>query len=561
MPGALATPEQPVTKAPEATSPKTVEPPKPKGSEEATLGKSIPEIPDDPTKALQTVDPDKELHKIAARQQGDNQPKQESTQKPNSQDELFDESRFREVNKVIDAASKAGDFSGEQSTQLIETIERNGEVLRVALSSMEHFDDALRSLQQLINMGSRLQIAEIQNLGTAIVAERLPQLQTAIQTSTDGVRRDQIMHTIALLEAYGTPEQGVQAASFLLKNFDSALRTSMLSKPDRSYDYKYLRYLATVRQHRGISGAESLLQPLLRDSNPEIRSFAYRGIDYLKKTRFGEFGLRNLIPEIISGAGLDYDRLKIAWGDARGDPATEALSIMRLEKYRPGICKTLTEEFGIQNFSRYPDEMLVAQYNQRDNQESPYGVVIFPKADYNGAFSVKQKVLGQFFAQINRLGYVARIYEAGTKIGFARVLIGASRRYGSHKISFALIGGHGSKDTIQLGRSDWQVEKGHLLSQDLLGKGVQQAHRLFEPGATIILDSCSTGEFGGIAHQMSKIGGWDARLNIKAPMQPTNIADIRVSVDQDKKQLKFDVGYFGTRTMRYTAGSRQSSAH
>ena len=38
------------------------------------------------------------------------------------------------------------------------------------------------------------------------------------------------------------------------------------------------------------------------------------------------------------------------------------------------------------DFGRYPVDVLVEQYDTRDDQEKPYGIVVFPEDDHNGSF-------------------------------------------------------------------------------------------------------------------------------------------------------------------------------
>ena len=177
-----------------------------------------------------------------------------------------------------------------------------------------------------------------------------------------------------------------------------------------------------------------------------------------------------------------------------------------------------------------PPELLITQYDQRDNTDKPYGVIVYPHSDWNGAFLQNEDPLRWFFADV-REKYNLRVLEAESKYDIARGLLGLKRRYGQqNKISFALLGGHGTKNSILFGGED---ERHRLVSQDLQGSGVRRTSEFFEPHPTIVLVSCSTGTQEGIGQQLSEMMG----AKVIAPEIPTNIKSIRARTDQEGKLL------------------------
>ena len=126
-------------------------------------------------------------------------------------------------------------------------------------------------------------------------------------------------------------------------------------------------------------------------------------------------------------------------------------------------------------------------------------------------------------------GYTLRVLEADSKFDIGRKLVNLRRRYPQHKISFAVIGGHGTKDSIKFGGND---EKHSLYVEDFIGKG--RIREFFEENPSIVLISCSTGVEGGIGQELSQVMG----ANVLAPKTPTNIHTLRSEVKDSRISLK-----------------------
>lgn len=225
-----------------------------------------------------------------------------------------------------------------------------------------------------------------------------------------------------------------------------------------------------------------------------------------------------------------------------------------IEKERPGATALLHREFGIDNFARYPKQVLIDQYDNRDDCTKPFGIIISSKSDYNGAFN-RDDVYGSLREQIADTHHV-RVYEAGSRFGVARALVDAHNRYtnaGAGKIAFGIIAGHGSPDGIQFGDGNDRVR---LEIKDVQGRGAGRAGAFFEEGATIVLRSCSTGQEGGIAQKMSEVTG----LRVIGPDIPINSEKIDVTFD-DKGKPVLDVKYNKGVAMAYAAGMHQENSN
>ena len=185
--------------------------------------------------------------------------------------------------------------------------------------------------------------------------------------------------------------------------------------------------------------------------------------------------------------------------------------------------------------------MLVKQYENINNKEAPYGVILYPKDDWNGAFHSDGLVFSELMDGLNRKpelkDYLVRVFECSSKSDVARALIGLNKTYGDHhKISFAIIGGHGMKDTINFGGGEFA--RNYLFSKDLQGKGVRRTGGFFEPEATVVLASCSTGEQEGIGQTLSENFG----MKVIAPNMPTALDAILPKFVNGK--IDFDVKYY-----------------
>lgn len=189
------------------------------------------------------------------------------------------------------------------------------------------------------------------------------------------------------------------------------------------------------------------------------------------------------------------------------------IAMYMLEAKREGITQVLHDQFGIKVFGRYPAEILINQYDQRDNAEQPYGLVVTPRHDYSGAFYDLKETLRTLNSRLEG-NHLLRVVEATGPADLIKKLANLHRRYwlkpgtSRHKISFGLLGGHGSPVRIVLG--DYN-ENGVLSLFNLKSyiQGINRLHPLifFEKGATVILNSCSTGVEGGMAQHLANTTG------------------------------------------------------
>lgn len=238
-------------------------------------------------------------------------------------------------------------------------------------------------------------------------------------------------------------------------------------------------------------------------------------------------------------------------GLGRNLSALTELERSAIESRQPAISAFLNREFGIFDFGRYPTSLLVQQFREYNNSQLPYGVILYPRHDHNGAFYGDLFVLMQLQEQLAGK-YLIRVVEAEDKIDIARWFRKLDKKYGEHqKISFLIIGGHGEKDSIQFGSG--KRERDRLSIQNLTDPRMLGVEKYFVEHPTLILYSCSTGSEGGIAQKLSETLG----ITVIAPNRPTSPRSIKT--EDVNGRLRFTVEYHEPQSTRsFTSGQKAS---
>ena len=334
------------------------------------------------------------------------------------------------------------------------------------------------------------------------------------------------------------PRSPTQRIDIVLNHFEECLEAEVArKKPDRAKGTYYeidLKSLAGVVFAQGDSlQKQELTNKLLYVSHD---SPAFQEVAEVIPRLPSE----NVKPFLVRYQ-LDTEALQAAWKNAEGRHPNFANSsietILQIEARRPGIAKALMDDFGIKCFGRYSKEMLIDMYDKKDDRDMPFGVVIMPEYDHNGAFGYKiTDPLSSFYKQITDLGYATRIYEVGSKYRLGKALVQARNR-SSNKISFAVLSGHGSSDLIAFGDPNLDWERSTLQQSDFKGRGVKRIGDLLTDDCYLILDSCFTGEEGGLK---STILETYPGIRVVAPDTNTSVRYIKVSKNK-QGQLEFEV--------------------
>lgn len=245
--------------------------------------------------------------------------------------------------------------------------------------------------------------------------------------------------------------------------------------------------------------------------------------------------------------GISVEDIRFAWelfpvdnGGTNFNNIQENINKMQeLELSRPGIVKSLFVEFGIKEFHRYPNNVLIKQFDTKD-QDLPYGLVLFTNDDYNDAFDSNKKVIESMFEQTDDK-ILMRIAEFESRYSFLKNLAYFNDRYGEkNKIEYLLWGAHG-----------WQASIGDVSGVDLGGKGAKRTKDFFVEKPEIILASCSTGAEGCIGQKLSEL----YNSTVHAPAIPSNLGNVLVTFDQ-KNKTHFKVDFKGGCERTYSQGNK-----
>lgn len=292
-----------------------------------------------------------------------------------------------------------------------------------------------------------------------------------------------------------------------------------------------------------------------------------------------------VVKKCLSTLGLNSDLVCNAWGaSASGLDANNIASTIiynfksarEIESECPNSVSVLSEEFGIMDFERYPHKMLIDQFENRNKDDLPYGVIIYPRNDHNGAFYENKPAFIDLFNKLTGQ-YHIRVFECEDKIGVVKAFKKLKNHYPGHQISFMILGGHGTEYSIHFGGEDKkhelerfdfydfgpredkkELKKFATIGQDNNFLGDRYDKRMiylkdfFEPNSTTILASCSTGVHGGIAQELSSA----LETKIIAPNIPSNIKSFGPNINENGK-LSFQVEYFDEGVAKsYMSGKR-----
>lgn len=331
------------------------------------------------------------------------------------------------------------------------------------------------------------------------------------------------MSLVSYLAKFGVGNQKKDAVEFLLRNLERV--SDEFKKPDEPH-------------HDLIPSL--VLAAIVENSDPEqfgkftklIGQIVTRDMIRNILRTFPDDMYEEKIKEIVSKFNLDPEITLTSWKASIGGREDAAIelniaTVIKLEQERPGISSALSRDFGIYNFGRYPKEMLIAQYDAREKTDLPYGTVIYPYSDHSTAFYNDGKVFQQLFDQVKDR-YAVRIFEVKSPLEMVSALNASRKKFG--KISFAIIGGHGSPHSVAFGG---RFETRRKLSQNQVAKkGASALSLAFVDNPSIVMSSCSTGQLGGIGEEISKLGA-----RVVGPEESANLENITVKLSAGRIQL------------------------
>lgn len=316
---------------------------------------------------------------------------------------------------------------------------------------------------------------------------------------------------------------------FLIRNLESTARTA----DDKSYATEILQ---TIFAHGNENHVQFAREFILRALDDQDLPFRFSAPGWIANLTLGTGSAKVRIERNFLGKYFleKYQLPDDGISDAQRENGTlekNLVAICKLEALQSGITSILSREFGISNFGSYPTEILLSQYEQRDERSTPYRVILYPKYDHNGVFARDAKVFKKLLEQSQQIGHRLKVAEWDSKLGIVRSLNRLRKRYG--KIADLILGGHGEPDSIQGGDD---TGKGILYSTDVLRFPSSLIAQVFEENPTIILIACSTGTIDGIGQDIANLG-----VTVIAPKKPTDLRDI--SMKKVGEQIQFEVRF------------------
>lgn len=242
---------------------------------------------------------------------------------------------------------------------------------------------------------------------------------------------------------------------------------------------------------------------------------------------------------ILGQFGLNWQETLLAWRDSAEDSdnmtqlyTANLSSLYSLEKKRPGAARILQDRFKLRSLGKYPMELLIRQYDERDDPSKPYGIVIWSTFDSGGDGYQDIDTFQGLFKQVDRLGYSLRIYECDTRQDVVKALKTTKQKYG--KAEFGIVNSHGGPDTMV------ELSGRNIKADDLRRKSALIARDAFVEKPTFILYGCETGFSKGPADELSAI----TEGTVIAPCKQTALNKIEARIDpNNKSRLDFRVSY------------------
>ncbi len=419
------------------------------------------------------------------------------------------------------------------------------------VSHLSQFEEIIRDPQNLklipkclVNVKQAIQfydsqdenrVSDIKSEGIAMFERVFASLESRMREDEAGEIGQAYSKMFAPLIAGGSPEVAGRALKLVLDFFVSEKQGSQ-------------------------QAADSTISELVNSSSvDEVERYIHedRSDDSLNSK------VKSVLVKIIEGYSLNPEDLVRTWNETSTDRkigkpyfAFGALyrdnlrNIRYLEQHSPGSAATLRDNFGIKNFGRYPSEVLLDQYKGISDDQTPYGIAIFPYSDHNGAF-IDPKESFETLSTSIRGHHLLRVFEAGGKMEIARHLISLDKKYGTfNKISFAFIGGHANPDVIVFGDNKDDLSS-RIYSKDLLGKGLQRTSGFFVSRPTIIISGCSTGVKEGIGQKLSKTFS----AEVIAPDDKSAVSSITATYKDDRPT--FRVGYDNAKAATFESGEKK----
>ncbi|MFA5953916.1 MAG: hypothetical protein WC817_00040 [Patescibacteria group bacterium] len=470
----------------------------------------------------------------------------------------FDDAAYQEIMGIMSNINHGHDYtdsslmftpwSEEELTEFCSVLQKHHNVIIQAYRQPSLKEQVLRGLEELTSIPFSEEESMARDALTRFAIDVIDDLKDSIEEDIEQSEHSQVagwgIDLICDLVKQGSKRQRGAGLGILSKHIS-------LFKEELEDEKKY--YTAAIclntmmvygNAEQVKEAADILVGHIQQDPDgkwvPKLVGFLFQGN---KTEEFRDTYGKTAVKPIFEQFGLPPEIFFSAWmksGDDLEYPMRKNIDRIReVEKQQPGACRVLYDEFGIADFGRYPTDLLCKQYEERNDTTKPYGVIVYPRNDYNGAYYLNSMALDEFY-KATRGSFSLRAVECATKYNVAHALYDLDKKYNpkdkkGHKISLAIIGGHGTENSIQFGGTD----KRHLLtSEDLKKRNAKGVDSFLEENSTIILASCSTGADGGIGQELSKMLG----AKVLAPKVRSVVLHYRAT-QQGRDKWEFDVEY------------------
>lgn len=481
------------------------------------------------------------------------------------QQEAILQERLREIRDKLWGVTK--ELSPEELSQLVSEMQNILPFLGEALKQDAHYVDTLEAVNLLGTASIVGGIPELNQLRNSFIEQNLDVMVQAAtregnaQTGNTESRRATIRN-LSFAVYNGTAAQQSQMLAAM-----DAHRAEWVQNPDDTEVFQ--SYFGVIFEHGSPEQRKNAAELATSFYASEDHARRAAGIDFMR-TYYAQFSdksyptadimneedpvykqvtetLKQYIPDVddliqkVAYSGPE-SKSKTGSPDNVGTRLVENMkTILYLEQQRPGICQVLRKEFGIRNFFRYPAEILIDQYDTRDTATKK-GIATVALYDHNGAFyqRTSQRAMQKLFTQLHdeqKLGekYGLMVYEIGDSHELVRAVANARRRSQDRKLSFGIVMGHGMEDSVQFGDFFMRQlgRRDTLTSQDMEHPIAPAVAGVFEQGAPILFDSCSTGK--EIVQEASKLG-----LKVSGPLVPTSISSYSVAKQGEILDIRAD---------------------
>lgn len=469
-------------------------------------------------------------------------------------------------------------LSDEEKETLVQGIIGKKDIIINSLTSGKTFEarEALSCLASLASVSNTAQ-----EYATSIILDNLPTITSLAENDETNLTLNTAMTTVCSavpdsIDSNIDKGRYTPLVAFIADHLDRSIIEARKRYAKRGTDpdslpalafnyYENLRPLLNFGSEEDKKRAVHIVNDLLR-SQEEVSLGGEIVGQLLKFSQNEEVQKegRSLIWTHLKRLGLDPKKMFLAWGDSNMYALKESASVAVFEENFTALCllqtlrleapKTLNEVYGISDFARYPTDLLVNQFDQRENSTIPYGIAVYPTSDHNGAFYRS----GAYDGLATTLGqeFALRFYEVSSIRKVVSVINSARHKYGPIRIAF--IGGHGSPTSISLGfnfdRPDPRKER--ITTDDIQRKGASALETAFIPNPTIVLVSCGTGALGGIGQQISRLGKHGA--TVIAPQVATNLKRVSAQKGPDNN-FHFFIEYRDENTDAYYNAGNISS--